>query len=82
MKRPPESALLALSWPLARQASTVRGDYPLSADSSRSIELNATHSAREWGDQAVRSALEEDAFPHVTDGQWVARRQSEFHRIR
>jgi Xaa-Pro aminopeptidase len=45
-----------------QQGVPVRGDYPFNADSWHSIELNATHKVKEWGDQPVRFALEEDAF--------------------
>ena len=39
----------------------VRGDYIFRPNTWHSIELNATHKVPEWGDQAVRFALEEDA---------------------
>ena len=60
----------------------VRGDYPLNADSWHSIELNATHKVKEWGDQPVRFALEEDAFLFATGWQWVVGRQTEFYLIK
>ena len=60
----------------------VRGDYPLNADSWHSIELNATHKVKEWGDQPVRFALEEDAFLFSTGWQWVVGRQTDFYLIK
>ncbi len=65
-----------------QQGVPVRGDYPFSADSWHSIELNATHKVREWADQPVRFALEEDAFLFSTGWQWVLERQTEFHLIK
>ena len=60
----------------------VRGDYPLNADSWHSIELNATHKVKEWGDQPVRFALEEDAFLFSTGWQGVVGRQTDFYLIK
>lgn len=65
-----------------QQGVPVRGDYPLNADSWHSIELNATHKVKEWGDQPVRFALEEDAFLFSTGWQWVIGPQTEFHLIK
>jgi len=65
-----------------QQGVPVRGDYPFNADSWHSIELNATHKVREWGDQPVRFALEEDAFLFSTGWQWVLGPQTEFHLIK
>ena len=65
-----------------QQGVPVRGDYPFNADSWHSIELNATHKVKEWADQPVRFALEEDAFLLSTGWQWVIRRQTEFHLIK
>ncbi len=45
-----------------------RGDYPLYANTAHSIELNAAVAIPEWGDQAIRVMLEEDA---VFDGEQV-----------
>ena len=39
----------------------VRGDYVFRPDTWHSIELNVTFKVKEWGDQEVRFALEEDA---------------------
>ena len=60
----------------------VRGDYPFNAGSWHSIELNATHKVKEWGDQPVRFALEEDAFLDDAGWDWVAGRQSKFYLIK
>ncbi len=65
-----------------QQGVPVRGDYPFNADSWHSIELNATHKVKEWGDQPVRFALEEDAFLFSTGWQWVIGPQTEFHLIK
>ncbi|HXG88876.1 MAG TPA: M24 family metallopeptidase [Vicinamibacterales bacterium] len=61
----------------------VRGDYVLQAYTWHSIELNATHKVPEWGDQAVRFALEEDAAI-MPDGKWdwIDGRQTEFYLIK
>jgi Xaa-Pro aminopeptidase len=65
-----------------QQGVPVRGDYPFNADSWHSIELNATHKVKEWADQPVRFALEEDAFLFSTGWQWVIGPQTEFHLIK
>ena len=65
-----------------QQGVPVRGDFPLNAYSWHSIELNARHKVKEWGDQEVRFALEEDAFLFPTGWQWVLGRQSEFYLIK
>ena len=48
-----------------------------------SIELNATHKVPEWGGQAVRFALEEDAAI-MPDGKWdwIDGRQTTFYLIK
>ena len=60
-----------------------RGDVPLLAGTWFSIELQATTPVPEWGNQAVRSAQEEDA-ELGTDGQmrWILRRQTSFHLVK
>ena len=60
----------------------VRGDYTFHPNTWESIELNVTHSVPEWGGQAVRFSLEEDAALG-TDGkwQWVDGRQEKFYLI-
>ena len=61
----------------------VRGDYPFHPNTWHSIELNVTFPVKEWGGQAVRFALEEDAAL-LPDGtwDWVLERQTRFHLIR
>jgi Xaa-Pro aminopeptidase len=61
----------------------IRGDYPFYAYTWHSIELNATHKVPEWGGQAVRFALEEDAAI-MPDGKWdwIDGRQTEFYLIK
>jgi Xaa-Pro aminopeptidase len=61
----------------------VRGDYVFRPNTWHSIELNATHKVPEWGGQAVRFALEEDAAI-MPDGSWdwIAGRQTEFYLIK
>jgi Xaa-Pro aminopeptidase len=60
----------------------VRGDYPFHPNTWESIELNVTHPVPEWGGQAVRFALEEDAALGA-DGQWqwIDGRQTQFYLI-
>ncbi len=59
-----------------------RGDYSFRPNTWHSIELNVTHKVKEWSDQPVRFALEEDAA--LLDGgwQWIAPRQTAFYLIR
>jgi hypothetical protein len=59
-----------------------KGDYVFLVDSWHSIELSAFHAVPEWGGQAVRFALEEDAI--ITEGgwAWIAGRQDELYLIR
>ena len=61
----------------------IRGDYIFFPYTWHSIELNATHKVPEWGGQAVRFALEEDAVI-MPDGKWdwIDGRQTEFYLIR
>jgi len=61
----------------------VRGDYAFRPNTWHSIELNATHKVPEWGGQAVRFALEEDAAI-LADGKWdwIAARQTTFYLIK
>ena len=60
----------------------VRGDYVFRPNTWHSIELNVTHTVREWGNQPVRFALEEDAA--LLDGgwNWIDGRQTSFYLIR
>ncbi len=60
-----------------------RGDLPVRPNTWFSIELQAASPVPEWGGQAVRMALEEEA---LVDGAgapgWVLERQEEFHLVR
>ena len=61
----------------------VRGDYTFQPYTWHSVELNVTHKVPEWGGQAVRFALEEDAA--ILGGgkwDWVNGRQTEFYLIK
>ena len=61
----------------------VRGDYTFRPHTWESIELNATHSVPEWGGQAVRFALEEDAVLQENgEWEWIDGRQTEFYLIK
>ncbi|UCC71088.1 MAG: aminopeptidase P family protein [Gemmatimonadota bacterium] len=60
-----------------------RGDVPVRPNTWYSIELQATTPVAEWGDQAVRMALEEDAYlDEGGDRHWVLGRQERFHLVR
>jgi Xaa-Pro aminopeptidase len=61
----------------------VRGDYVFRPNTWHSIELNVTHKVPEWGGQAVRFALEEDAAI-MADGSWdwIDGRQTTFYLIK
>lgn len=60
----------------------VRGDYVFRANTWHSIELNVTHNVKEWDNQPVRFALEEDAALLDAGWQWIAGRQTSFYLIR
>lgn len=60
----------------------VRGDYVFRPNTWHSIELNATHKVQEWGGQAVRFALEEDAVLLESGWEWIDGRQTEFYLIK
>jgi Xaa-Pro aminopeptidase len=66
-----------------QQGVPVRGDYVFRPNTWHSIELNTTHKVAEWGGQAVRFALEEDAAI-VADGawDWIEGRQTTFYLIK
>jgi Xaa-Pro aminopeptidase len=59
-----------------------RGDYVFRPNTWHSIELNATHKVKEWGDQPVRFALEEDAALSDSGWNWIDGRQTQFYLIR
>jgi Xaa-Pro aminopeptidase len=58
-----------------------RGEYRFRPNSWHSIELNVTHRVREWNDQPVRFALEEDAVLREDGWQWINGRQTRFYLI-
>ncbi len=60
----------------------VRGDYVFRPNTWHSIELNVTHNMKEWGDQPVRFALEEDAVILESGWHWIDGRQTTFYLIR
>jgi len=59
-----------------------RGDYIFRPNTWHSIELNVKHVVKEWGNQSVQFAEEEDAA--LLDGgwSWIAPRQAQFYLIR
>ncbi|MGH9348659.1 MAG: M24 family metallopeptidase [Vicinamibacterales bacterium] len=59
-----------------------RGEYVFRPSTWHSIELNVTHPVKEWDNQPVRFALEEDAV--LLDGgwDWIDGRQTSFYLIR
>jgi Xaa-Pro aminopeptidase len=59
-----------------------RGDHLLRAGGWHSIELNVVHRVKEWGNEAVRFALEEDALLTERGWEWIDGRQTEFYLIR
>jgi Xaa-Pro aminopeptidase len=58
-----------------------RGDYVFRPNTWHSIELNATHKVKEWNDQPVRFALEEDAVLLESGWDWIDGRQTQFYLI-
>lgn len=65
-----------------QQGVPVRGDYVFRPNTWHSIELNVTYPVKEWGNQPVRFALEEDAAL-LPGGKWdwVDGRQEGFYLI-
>lgn len=60
----------------------VRGDYVFRPHTWHSIELNVTHHVKEWDNQPVRFALEEDAAIFESGWDWIDGRQTAFYLIR
>jgi Xaa-Pro aminopeptidase len=60
----------------------VRGDYVFRPNTWHSIELNVTHNVKEWGNQPVRFALEEDAAILESGWDWIDGRQTQFYLIK
>jgi Xaa-Pro aminopeptidase len=58
------------------------GDYQFRPDTWHSIELSVSHAVPEWGGQAVRFALEEDAVLTADGWRWIGGRQDELILIR
>jgi len=59
-----------------------RGDYIFRANTWHSIELNVKHKVKDWGDQVVQFALEEDAALVESGWDWIDGRQTQFYVIR
>jgi Xaa-Pro aminopeptidase len=60
----------------------VRGEYVFRPNTWHSIELNVTHNVKEWGNQPVRFALEEDAALQDGGWDWIDGRQTTFYLIK
>jgi Xaa-Pro aminopeptidase len=60
----------------------VRGDYVFRPNTWHSIELNVTHNVKEWENQPVRFALEEDAAILENGWDWIDGRQTQFYLIK
>ncbi|MGH9315040.1 MAG: M24 family metallopeptidase [Vicinamibacterales bacterium] len=65
-----------------QQGVPVRGEYIFRPQTWHSIELNATHPVKEWDNQPVRFALEEDAALFTNGWGWIDGRQTEFYLIK
>jgi Xaa-Pro aminopeptidase len=58
-----------------------RGNYVFRPNTWHSIELNVTHRVKEWNDQEVRFALEENAVLLDSGWDWIDGRQTQFYLI-
>ncbi len=65
-----------------QQGVPVRGEYIFRVSTWHSIELNVTHPVKEWDNQPVRFALEEDAALFSNGWGWIDGRQTEFYLIK
>src|SRR5687768_16010465 len=65
-----------------QQGVPVRGEYVFRPDTWHSIELNVMHKVPEWGGQAVRFALEEDAGLFADGWRWINGRQDKLYLIK
>jgi Xaa-Pro aminopeptidase len=65
-----------------QQGVPARGDYVFRPNTWHSIELNVTHNVKEWDNQPVRFALEEDAAILESGWNWIDGRQAAFYLIR
>ncbi len=59
-----------------------RGEWLMQPDTWHAIELNVTHTVKEWDNQEVRFSLEEDALLTASGWQWIHGRQLKFYLIR
>ena len=59
-----------------------RGDYIFRPNTWHSIELNVKHVVKEWGNQSVQFAEEEDAALLESGWSWIAPRQTQFYLVR
>ncbi|MFH1574365.1 MAG: M24 family metallopeptidase [Acidobacteriota bacterium] len=59
-----------------------RGGHILRPNTWHAIELNASHPVKEWNNQQVRFALEEDAILLRDGWQWINGRQTKFYLVR
>jgi Xaa-Pro aminopeptidase len=65
-----------------QQGVPVRGEYIFRVSTWHSIELNVLHPVKEWDNQPVRFALEEDAALFSNGWGWIDGRQTEFYLIK
>jgi Xaa-Pro aminopeptidase len=65
-----------------QQGVPVRGEYIFRISTWHSTELNVMHPVKEWDNQAVRFALEEDAALFSNGWGWIDGRQTEFYLIK
>jgi len=65
-----------------QQGVPVRGEYIFRISTWHSIELNVMHPVKEWDNQPVRFALEEDAALFSNGWGWIDGRQTEFYLIK
>lgn len=59
----------------------VRGEHVFRPDTWYSIELNVTHKVKEWNEQPVRFALEEEAGLSQSGWSWIDGRQTRFYLV-
>jgi Xaa-Pro aminopeptidase len=59
-----------------------RGGYVFRPNTWHSIELNVTHNVKEWDNQPVRFALEEDAALLDSGWDWIDGRQTQFYLVK
>ncbi len=59
-----------------------RGSFVFRPDTWHAIELNVSYKVKEWGNQAVRFALEEDAVLLSSGWDWIDGRETQFYLIK